>query len=308
MARDISPYFVHPQGLCETTSVGPNTRIWAFAHVLKGAVLGRDCNVCDGVFIESDVIVGDQTTIKSGVQLWDGVRLGNRVFVGPNATFTNDRFPRSKQHLPAYPKTIVKDGASIGANATILPGITIGEGAMIGAGAVVLEDVPARAVFAGNPGRVVGYAEAEPVQVGGLPERFPARAIGFQAKVDYRGRLTVTEFLDLPFMPQRLFTVDCVAYNRARGGHAHRECSQIIYASAGTVSCALDDGDNAYQIVLQDPGTAVFLPPGIWALLFGFTSNAVLTVLASHPYSSADYITDYTEFLRTKASGTQGNG
>ena len=308
MGSSTSPYFVHPQGLCETTSVGPNTRIWAFAHVLKGAVLGRDCNVCDGVFIEADVVVGDETTIKNGVQLWDGVRLGNRVFVGPNATFTNDRFPRSKQHLPAYPKTTVKDGASIGANATITPGITIGEAAMIGAGAVVLDDVPARAIVAGNPGRVVGYANAESVELDGLPEHFLARAIGSKVKVDDRGRLTATEFLDLPFMPQRLFTLDRVAANRARGGHAHRDCSQIICASAGTVRCALDDGETAYQIVLQDPSTAIFVPPGVWVLLFGFADNAVVTVLASHPYSSADYINDYSEFLRSKMSGAEKSG
>src|ERR1700687_4670147 len=141
---DDKDYFVHPQGLCETASIGSGTKIWAFAHVLEGAVVGRECNICDGVFIESDVTVGDRTTIKSGVQLWNGVRLGRQVFVGPNATFTNDGFPRSKQHHASFPKTIVRDGASIGANATIMPGIEIGESAMIGAGSVVLADVPAK--------------------------------------------------------------------------------------------------------------------------------------------------------------------
>jgi len=171
------PYFLHPQGLCESENVGEGTRIWAFAHVLRGAFIGRNCNICDGVFIEGDVEVGDDVTIKSGVQLWDGVTLGKGVFVGPNATFTNDRFPRSKRYLDSYPRTVVKDGASIGANATILPGIEIGERAMIGAGAVVLADVPARAVVAGNPGRVVGYADAQPVELAGLPPEFGVRRI-----------------------------------------------------------------------------------------------------------------------------------
>jgi UDP-2-acetamido-3-amino-2,3-dideoxy-glucuronate N-acetyltransferase len=90
-------YFVHPAGLCETTEVGTGTRIWAFAHILPGAVVGSDCNICDHVFIENDVVVGDRVTVKSGVQLWDGVRLGDDVFVGPNATFSNDRYPRSRQ-------------------------------------------------------------------------------------------------------------------------------------------------------------------------------------------------------------------
>ncbi|RUW40276.1 acyltransferase, partial [Mesorhizobium sp. M8A.F.Ca.ET.021.01.1.1] len=127
-------FFVHEQGICESPHIGQGTRIWAFAHVLPGAVIGADCNICDHVFIENDVVIGNDVTIKSGVQLWDGLRLGNRVFVGPNATFTNDRFPRSKEYPEAFLLTTVEDGASIGANATILPGIIIGRQAMIGAG------------------------------------------------------------------------------------------------------------------------------------------------------------------------------
>ncbi|WP_292633346.1 N-acetyltransferase, partial [Mesorhizobium sp.] len=102
-------FFVHQHGICESTSVGNGTRVWAFAHVLPGAVIGANCNICDHVFIENDVTVGDDVTIKSGVQLWDGVRLGNRVFVGPNAAFTNDRFPRSKHYPESFLQTIVED-------------------------------------------------------------------------------------------------------------------------------------------------------------------------------------------------------
>src|SRR5689334_13677436 len=142
-------FFVHEHGICESTSVGNGTRIWAFAHVLPGAVIGANCNICDHVFVENDVTVGDDVTIKSGVQLWDGVRLRNRVFVGPNVAFTNDRFPRSKHYPETFLQTIVEDGASIGANATILPGITIGRQAMVGAGAVVTKNVPANAVVVG---------------------------------------------------------------------------------------------------------------------------------------------------------------
>lgn len=156
----MAAFFVHPNGLCESTKVGEGTRIWAFAHVLPKAELGQDCNVCDHVFIENDVRVGDRVTLKSGVQLWDGVTLENDVFVGPNATFTNDPFPRSKRHLPEWPKTRVKEGASIGANATILPGLTIGRGAMVGAGAVVTRDVPDFAICVGNPARVIGDTRA----------------------------------------------------------------------------------------------------------------------------------------------------
>src|ERR1700691_1922244 len=115
--------FVHEHGLCETDRVGRGTRIWAFAHVLAGAQIGAECNICDGVFIEGGAVVGDRVTVKCGVQLWEGVVLEDDVFVGPNATFTNDPFPRSRKWLDDYPKTTVRSGASIGANATILPGL-----------------------------------------------------------------------------------------------------------------------------------------------------------------------------------------
>ena len=113
--------FVHPQGLCETSRVGARTRIWAFAHVLSGATIGVDCNICDHVFIEDDVVVGDLVTVKSGVQLWNGVSLGDDVFVGPNATFSNDKYPRSKQYQTQVSRTEIGRGASIGAGAVILP-------------------------------------------------------------------------------------------------------------------------------------------------------------------------------------------
>src|SRR5512139_1976226 len=134
-------FFVHPQGLCESAKVGQGTRIWAFAHVLPGATIGRDCNICDHVFIENDVVLGDRVTVKCGVQLWDGLRVGDDVFIGPNATFSNDKFPRSKQYQEA-----------------VLP-THIGNGASVGAGAVVTHDVPARAIVSGNPARIVGYVD-----------------------------------------------------------------------------------------------------------------------------------------------------
>ena len=122
----MSQTFIHPQAIVESSQVGPGTRIWAFAHILPGAVIGRDCNICDQTFIENQVTLGDRVTLKSGVQLWDGITLEDDVFVGPNATFTNDPFPRSKQYPEEYLPTVVRKGASIGANATLLPGIEIG--------------------------------------------------------------------------------------------------------------------------------------------------------------------------------------
>lgn len=148
---------IHSLADVQSSDLGKGTRIWQFCVVLPGAKIGANCNVCANVFIENDVVVGDHVTIKCGVQLWDGLRVGNGVFIGPNATFTNDRFPRSGVYPDTFLQTRILEGASIGANATILPGITIGEGAMIGAGAVVTRDVPAYALVQGNPAKVVRY-------------------------------------------------------------------------------------------------------------------------------------------------------
>jgi len=147
----------HPLADVQSKTIGAGTRIWQFCVVFAGAKIGANCNVCANVLIEADVIVGDNVTIKSGVQLWDGVRIEDNVFIGPNATFTNDRMPRSKIYPEQFLQTSIKTGASIGANATILPGVTVGEGAMVGAGAVVTKDVPPYALVVGNPAKITRY-------------------------------------------------------------------------------------------------------------------------------------------------------
>jgi UDP-2-acetamido-3-amino-2,3-dideoxy-glucuronate N-acetyltransferase len=152
-------FFVHPKALVETEQIGEGTRVWAFAHVMNGAVVGRHCNICDHAFVESNVIIGDGVTIKNGVSIWDGVQLGNHVFVGPNAVFTNDMNPRAevKKTREEFRPTHIQEGASIGANATIVCGVTIGRYAFIGAGTVVIRDVPAYAMMVGNPARQIGF-------------------------------------------------------------------------------------------------------------------------------------------------------
>src|SRR5690349_6553267 len=144
----------HPTAIVESNQIGEGTRVWAYAHILPGARIGADCNICDHTFIENDVIVGDRVTIKCGVQLWDGVRVEDDVFIGPNVSFTNDPFPRSRRPPPKWQQTVIRRGASIGAGATILSNLTIGENAMIGAGAVVTRSVPANAIARGNPARI----------------------------------------------------------------------------------------------------------------------------------------------------------
>ncbi|PAU63549.1 dTDP-6-deoxy-3,4-keto-hexulose isomerase [Pseudomonas sp. PIC25] len=149
----------HPLADVQSQAIGEGTRIWQFVVILAGACIGRDCNIAAHCFIENDVVVGDRVTVKCGVQLWDGLRVADDVFIGPNATFTNDRFPRSRQWPERFPETRIERGASIGAGAVILPGLTIGERAMVGAGAVVTRDVPALALVVGNPARIVRYLD-----------------------------------------------------------------------------------------------------------------------------------------------------
>jgi acetyltransferase-like isoleucine patch superfamily enzyme len=150
---------IHPLADVQSSAIGEGTSIWQYVVVLPGARIGKDCNICSHVFIENDVVIGDRVTVKNGVQLWDGLRIADDVFIGPNVTFTNDKFPRSKVWLDSFPQTIIQRGASIGGGAVILPGITIGEMAMIGAGAVVTRTVPPGTIVVGNPARVVGHVE-----------------------------------------------------------------------------------------------------------------------------------------------------
>ena len=314
MASDT--FFLHPQGLCESQDIGEGTRIWAFAHVLAGAKIGRNGNICDHVFIENDVVVGDDVTIKCGVQLWDGLRLGDRVFVGPNATFTNDRFPRSKQYPEAFLPTVVEDGVSIGANATILPGVRIGTGAMIGAGAVVTRDVPPFATVVGNPAVIIGYQDTAQTphteQYGAeLSAKIGTRfALGVKNCwierlphfADMRGSLTAIEMdRGLPFTPRRVFLVHGVPGHNVRGEHAHILCEQFLIAAHGGVSVVLDDGDHRTEVRLTDPTMGLYLAPMVWGIQYKFDADSVLMVAASHAYDAADYIRDYSAFREAAA-------
>lgn len=145
--------FIHQFSDVQSAEIGEGTRVWQFVVILPGARIGRDTNICSHCFIENDVTVGDRVTIKSGVQLWDGVRIEDDVFIGPNVTFTNDKHPRSKHYPERFAVTTIRKGASIGGGAVLLPGITIGAHAMVGAGSVVTKDVPEGMVVKGIPAR-----------------------------------------------------------------------------------------------------------------------------------------------------------
>lgn len=310
--------FVHPQGICESSQVGKGTRVWAFAHVLPGAVIGEDCNICDHVFVENRVKLGNRVTVKCGVQIWDGITIEDDVFIGPNATFTNDMFPRSKVHLGEYPPTTICAGASIGANATILPGLTIGRNAMIGAGAVVTRSVPPNAVVVGNPARITGYVDDSMRQRSAAvfdskphetPEVIQTEVKGVTLHrlplvADLRGSLSAGEIgQHVPFEVQRYFLVFDVPSAETRGEHAHHQCHQFLICVSGSVAVVADDGKHRQEFLLDKPNRAVHLPPMTWGIQYKYSKEAVLLVLASHHYSSADYIRNYDEFLRLVKQG-----
>ena len=245
-------YSIHPLSDVQSSNIGDGTRIWQFCVVFAGARIGANCNICAQVLIENDVVIGDNVTVKSGVQLWDGVHIEDNVFIGPNATFTNDLMPRSKVYPEKFLQTIVKTGASIGANATILPGVTVAEGAMIGEGAVVTRSVPPNAIVAGNPARIVGYTNTKLEEsIKQQPSKDDRKLPFSDATVvrgvtthkfplipDLRGSLTAGEFdQHIPFAPKRYFMVFDVPSKETRGEHAHRVCQQFLICVRG--SCAV---------------------------------------------------------------------
>ena len=146
---------IHPTADVQTSNIGDDTLIWQYAVILKGATIGSNCNINCHTFIENDVTIGNNVTVKSGIYLWDGITVGNDVFLGPNVTFTNDKYPRSKQYPESFQRITIEDGASIGAGAIILGGVTIGKKAMVGAGSVVTKDIPAEELWMGNPAKFV---------------------------------------------------------------------------------------------------------------------------------------------------------
>ena len=306
-------YFRHPTAIVESSAIGAGTRVWAFAHVLPGAVVGEGCNLCDHTFLENDVVLGDRVTIKCGVQVWDGVTLEDDVFVGPNATFSNDPFPRSRQKPPQFSRTLVRKGASIGANATILPGITIGERAMIGAGAVVTRNVPPLAIVTGNPARIVSYdgaaasrPDAPAAETGRATGAWPTRVQGVMLHRlpqvdDLRGNLSFGEVgRQVPFEIKRYFLVHGVANKDIRGEHAHRRLHQFLICVHGKVHVVADDGANRQEFVLDAPSIGLHLAPMVWATQYKYTEDAVLLVLASEYLLAGQ--------LHSRLRGVSGSG
>ena len=300
--------FIHALADVQSIAIGAGTRVWQFVVVLPGAQIGEDCNICSHCLIENDVVIGDRVTVKSGVQLWDGLRVGDDVFIGPNASFANDRFPRSRQKLEQFLVTTIHTGASIGAAAVILPGLEIGRNAMVAAGAVVTRSVPPNAVVVGNPAKIVGYVDAArgedastapaKAEVGTSATRVKGATLHRLPRVaDIRGSLTVGEFdRSIPFAAKRYFMVFDVPSVETRGEHAHHECHQFLICVRGSCAVVADDGINRQEFLLDRQDLGIHLPPMVWGIQYKYSADAMLLVFASHYYDSADYIRDYSQF------------
>ena len=301
-------YFVHPNGIVEPgAQIGAQTRVWAFTHILPGARIGRDCNICDHCYVENDVVMGDRVTVKPFVPLPDGLRIEDDVFIGPNAAFTNDHFPRSKQFLPEFPHTTLRKGCSIGANAVILPGVTVGRNAMVGSGAVVSADVPPNAIVMGVPARVVGFVNSErnghikPLSINdNLAElnATGASLMKLQTISDPDGSLVVNEIAKLlPFTPRRYFIVYDVPYHDVRGLHAHHLQHQFLTCVRGSAHVMVDNGHHRAEVILDSPGVGLYVPPMRWGAQYKYSPGSAMLALSSSEYDPSDYIHDYDEFL-----------
>jgi len=301
--------FIHKLADVNSATIGEDSRIWQFVIILPLAVIGRECNICSHCLIENDVIIGDRVTVKSGVQLWDGLRVGDDVFIGPNASFANDLFSRRSQKSAELFQTNIQAGASIGAGATILPGVTIGSNAVVLAGAVVTRSVPPNAVVDGSPAKIISYVNAQndaDIYESSLGTDLGATATLVKGAVihhlpripDIRGSLTVGEFdRSIPFDAKRYFLVFDVPSVETRGEHAHRECHQFLICVRGSCAVVADDGANRQEFLLDRPDVGLHLSPMVWGIQYKYSADAVLLVFASHYYDSSDYIRNYSDFL-----------
>lgn len=307
----------HSTALIESPNIGAGLRVGAFVRVCAGAVLGQHVDLGDQVLVQDNVVLGDRVRVMAGVLLWRGLR------VGPDATVqAHVRFLPPESGTANAAATEVREGAVLGAGAVLHAGVTVGAHARVAPGAVVTRSVPPKAIVEGNPARITGYVDtpehpgAEPKATAGSGATPPkvahtARHPGqratsvrgvtlhqLRAVPDMRGALAVGEMgRDVPFAVQRFFLVYDVPSMETRGEHAHQACSQFLVAVKGSLRVVADDGTQREEFVLDRPDLGLHLPPRVWGIQYHYSADAVLMVLASHPYDADDYIRDYDAFL-----------
>tara|TARA_B100000780_G_C21126987_1_gene457803 strand:- start:9923 stop:10831 length:909 start_codon:yes stop_codon:yes gene_type:complete len=279
----------------KSKKIGYGTKIWQYTVILERASIGHNCNICSHCFIENDVKIGNNVTIKNHNQIWDGVVIKDDVFIGPSVKFTNDALPTSKDWQKEIPKTIIHRGVSIGAGAVILPGIEIDEGATIGAGAVVTRSVKAHTTIVGSPQKTIGYKSRDNFNKN---SKLNSKIFKFNKSSDKRGNLVAAESTkDVPFEIKRLFYINEVPYGYDRGSHAHIICKQFIICLKGSLDIACDDGKNSKIYSLSNNSEGLYIPELTWNVLYNFSSDCLVLVLASESYKKNDYIHSYSRFL-----------
>ncbi len=301
-------FSIHPSALSESNDIGPNTQVEAFAYIAHNVRVGKNCVIGPHVCIGKDAVIGDRVIIRGSAQICAGTIIEDEVSIAAHATFLSDRNSHSEDVTdnPIF----LQHGCKIGASATLCAGVTIGEHSVVDAGAVVTRSVQPHTIVAGNPARVVAFAntlETPP------PPGAPSSAVvqTMESKVrgvkiyelplirDPRGNLTAGEFKrTLPFVPKRYFMTFDVPSFDLRGEHAHRTCHQFLLCVRGSCAVVVDDGLNREEFLLDCPTFGVHVPPMVWATEYKHSQDSRLLVFASEYYDPADYIRDYQIFLK----------
>lgn len=300
-------FHAHPTAVVESADIGVDTAIGCFSHIARGVRIGAACVVADHVGVGEDATLGARSNIGFGTYIGDGVSLDTDVTVGAHVTFEKQARMQAPSSAPTRPTaTSVRRGAWIGSNATLLHGVVVGVDAVVEPGSVVTRDIPPNAIVSGNPATIIGYvtsSRAKPAAAAVRTER-PAVAVPgvglytLPVIKDIRGTLSAGEFdRTLPFVAKRYFIVYDVSDHEVRGEHAHRALHQFLVCVKGSISVVLDDGVRRDEIHMDSPALGVHIPPMIWATQYKYSRDAVLLVLASDAYDSADYIRDYDDYL-----------
>lgn len=294
--------FIDRSARCEAESVGAGSRILAYVRVGPGTAIGESCTLHEHAVLLGAIKLEGDVTVQTGAQLTGRVHVEQGATIGASAVLAGEAAGK-------HDEIVVRRFASVGANATVLPGVVIGRRAVVEPGSVVAQNVPANAIVAGSPATIVSYVDSgheevpRDVNVPSAIEGTRAlrvRGVTLQRLAhaqDLRGSLMAAEFASLPFVPRRIFAAYNVPSESVRGAHAHRVCAQFLICTAGALSCLVDDGSSREEIRLASPDVGLHIPPMIWGTQWRYSNDAVLLVLASHPYDPADYIRDYEEFL-----------